>query len=119
MTSDGGLLVVREFDERLGLTGLIHPASRDGGFPHRAEYIVPLGGSFPLAIGVGRTNWLRSPLPPNRTGGSPASGSPVGGVTYERVDKPTRGATGGMPASGNRNPRDRPPLPSEEGRQHA
>jgi hypothetical protein len=30
-------------------------------------------------IGVGRTEWSRSPLPPNRTGGSPASGSPVGG----------------------------------------
>jgi hypothetical protein len=28
-------------------------------------------------IGVGTT--VRSPLPPNRTGGSPASGSPVGG----------------------------------------
>src|ERR1700740_1912029 len=30
-------------------------------------------------IGVGRTDWVRSPLPPNRTGGSPASGSPVDG----------------------------------------
>jgi hypothetical protein len=35
-------------------------------------------------IGVGRTDWYRSPLPPNRTGGSPASGSPVDG--YPRRD---------------------------------
>ena len=27
VTSDGGLLLVRELDERLGLTGLIQPAS--------------------------------------------------------------------------------------------
>ena len=32
-----------------------------------------------------RLNWL--PLPPNRTGGSPASGSPVGGLTSERSDE--------------------------------
>ena len=31
------------------------------------------------------------PLPPNRTGGSPASGSPVGGFTSERIDKPSHG----------------------------
>src|SRR6516165_4536336 len=37
-------------------------------------------------IGVGRTDWVRSPLPPNRTGGSPASGSPVDG-------SPARGLT--------------------------
>jgi hypothetical protein len=37
-------------------------------------------------IGVGRTDGLRFPLPPNRTGGFPASGSPVGGVTSERSD---------------------------------
>src|ERR1700712_3257701 len=28
----------------------------------------------------------RPPLPPNRTCGSPASGSPVGGFTSERID---------------------------------
>ena len=38
-------------------------------------------------IGVGRAEWSRSPLPPNRTGGSPASGSPVGGLTSERIDR--------------------------------
>src|SRR6266508_2425065 len=37
-------------------------------------------------IGVGRADWFRLPLPPNRTGGSPASGSPVGGLTFERID---------------------------------
>src|SRR5258708_6367529 len=29
------------------------------------------------AIGVGRNDWVQFPLPPNRTGESPASGSPV------------------------------------------
>src|SRR5208337_4366693 len=28
------------------------------------------------------------PLPPNRTGGSPASGSPVGGLTRKGTDEP-------------------------------
>jgi endonuclease/exonuclease/phosphatase family metal-dependent hydrolase len=37
---------------------------------------LPVVANFRL-IGVGTT--VRSPLPPNRTGGSPASGSPVGG----------------------------------------
>jgi putative ATP-dependent endonuclease of OLD family len=32
-------------------------------------------------IGVGRANWIWPLPPPNRTGGSPAYGSPVGGVT--------------------------------------
>src|SRR5437763_17018804 len=36
------------------------------------------------AIGVGRTSQF--PLPPNRTGGFPAYGSPVGGLTSKRVD---------------------------------
>ena len=49
-------------------------------------------GSQTLAlIGVGRTDWIRSPLPPNRTCGSPASGSPVGGLTCERTGGPRHG----------------------------
>ncbi|MGO9019362.1 MAG: hypothetical protein ACLQVJ_13540, partial [Syntrophobacteraceae bacterium] len=36
-------------------------------------------------IGVGTTHWIASPLPPNRTGGSPASGSPVDGFTSSRT----------------------------------
>jgi hypothetical protein len=40
----------------------------------------------PHRIGVGRADWIRLPLPPNRTGGFPASGSPVGG-------SPPRGLT--------------------------
>src|SRR5437879_13698146 len=36
----------------------------------------------------GRENRKGFPLPPNRTGGSPASGSPVGGLTSERIDEP-------------------------------
>src|SRR5215472_12382492 len=43
-------------------------------------------GSISPTIGVGRTDWVRSPLPPNRTGGSPASSSPVDG-------SPARGLT--------------------------
>jgi hypothetical protein len=39
-------------------------------------------------IGVGTAHWVAPPLPPNRTGGFPASGSPVGGVTGERTDGP-------------------------------
>src|SRR5262245_26953384 len=35
--------------------------------------------------GVGSVDWFRYPLPPNRTCGSPASGSPVGGLTCERT----------------------------------
>ncbi len=38
-----------------------------------------------LWIGVGRADWFRLPLPPNRTCGSPASGSPVDGVTCKRT----------------------------------
>jgi len=38
-------------------------------------------------IGAGRIEWSRSPLPPNRTGGFPASGSPVGGFTSKRSDE--------------------------------
>ena len=46
--------------------------------------------SFPR-IGVGKANWIRPPLPPNRTGGIPASGSPVSGLTSERTEWPRRG----------------------------
>src|SRR6478609_7860233 len=42
-------------------------------------------------IGVGRTHWFASLPPPNRTGGSPASGSPVGGLTSKRIDGPKHG----------------------------
>ena len=38
-----------------------------------------LSGIEPSPIGVGTVHWLAPPLPPNRTGGSPASGSPVDG----------------------------------------
>ena len=38
-------------------------------------------------IGVGKTAHVRSPLPPNRTGGSPASGSPVGSITLKGIDR--------------------------------
>ena len=44
------------------------------------------GTGFRAFIGVGRTGWSRSLLPPNRTGGFPASGSPVGGFTSKRID---------------------------------
>ena len=44
-----------------------------------------------LRIGVGKTHWIGSPLPPNRTGGSPAYGSPVGGLTSKRIDGASMG----------------------------
>lgn len=39
-----------------------------------------------VLIGVGKADCVRPPLPPNRTGGFPASGSPVNGFTSERID---------------------------------
>ncbi len=42
-------------------------------------------------IGVGTSHWFGTPLPPNRTGRSPASGSPVDGVTFLRIDRPRHG----------------------------
>ncbi len=35
--------------------------------------------------------FVRIPLPPNRTGGSPASGSPVDGFTPKGIDEPFHG----------------------------
>ena len=43
-----------------------------------------------MRIGVGTAHWLAPPLPPNRTGGFPASGSPVGGFLIE-IDVPLLG----------------------------
>ena len=51
-------------------------------------------------IGVGRTDWTRFPLPPNRTGGFPASGSPVDGFTPEGVDTPPDGPLPGRSTHG-------------------
>ena len=42
-------------------------------------------------IGVGTAHWLAPPLPPNRTGGSPASGSPVGGFTSRGLEQSSMG----------------------------
>ncbi len=42
------------------------------------------------AIGVGKAHWFEPPLPPNRTCGSPASGSPVSGV-HGGTDRSARG----------------------------
>ena len=39
VTSDGGLLLVRELDERLGLTGLIQPATAGSGSPPTAGWL--------------------------------------------------------------------------------
>ena len=44
-----------------------------------------------MPIGVGKAHWFEPPLPPNRTGGSPAYGSPVGGFTSKRIDETSRG----------------------------
>src|SRR4030042_1440404 len=55
------------------------------------------------SIGVGTSHWIVTPLPPNRTGGSPASGSPVGG-------SPTRGPEQGFMGSYKA---EKPMLPKE------
>ncbi len=66
-------------------------------------------------IGVGTADWDRPPLPPNRTCRSPASGSPVGGLTSERIGRRGDGLSSGQ----------KPMLrnvgvhPLFEGRQHA
>src|SRR5690242_16838498 len=59
-------------------------------------------------IGVGSRDWVRDPLPPNRTGGSPASGSPVDGSPARgladqvmgvlQVEQPVIGKEGNGPA---------------------
>src|SRR5262245_25635739 len=43
-------------------------------------------GILPSGMNRGRESLLL-PLPPNRTGGSPAYGSPVGGFTWLRIDE--------------------------------
>src|SRR2546428_13380086 len=48
---------------------------------------LPMHSAFSRFIGVGRTDWFRLPLPPNRTGGFSASRSPVGGFSSERIDR--------------------------------
>ena len=45
----------------------------------------------PGRIGVGTAALFRPPLPPNRTGGFPASGSPVDGITCMRIERNERG----------------------------
>ena len=55
ITSDAGLILVRELDERLGLAGLI--AAR---LPPRIEHIVPVTRS-PAAVGVQPLGGLRRP----------------------------------------------------------
>jgi hypothetical protein len=59
-----------------------------------------LAPCFNIRIGVGSVDWFRYPLPPNRTCGSPASGSPVGGLTCERTDGPRHGVSCKLRGSG-------------------
>ena len=49
---------------------------------------------------AGKVHWIELPLPPNRTGGFPASGSPVDGVTFVRIDRPTDGLQRDVTAQG-------------------
>jgi hypothetical protein len=44
-----------------------------------------------VKIGVGTADWIRPPLPPNRTGGSPAYGSPVDGLPTGGLDETKMG----------------------------
>src|SRR5260370_38673245 len=59
-------------------------ALRDSGNPGLQDLIGR------VLIGVGRADWIRLPLPPNRTCGSPASGSPVDGLTFKRTHQPAQ-----------------------------
>jgi hypothetical protein len=89
-TDGGQFFVWQGVNSGCRLTGSGPPAFRgcnpDSGYPRLARPARRLRESGnprnqPVAlIGVGRTDWVRSPLPPNRTCGSPASGSPVDGL---------------------------------------
>jgi hypothetical protein len=59
----------------------------------RAQVAAVASGQRDQPLDRGREGRLstRLPLPPNRTCGSPASGSPVGGFTSERIDGPEHG----------------------------
>src|SRR5262249_39700832 len=62
-------------------------------------------------IGVGRIDWVRSPLPPNRTCGSPASGSPVGGSPRQGLTCRSEAMVRiPIPANGTENRRDWSPV---------
>ncbi len=50
-----------------------------------------LANGHKSAIEVRKSDLGRTPSPPNRACGSPAHGSPVGGFTFERTDRPKRG----------------------------
>jgi hypothetical protein len=50
----------------------------------------PSGVNETLSIGVGKAR-VGPPLPPNRAGGSPAHGFPVGGLTSKRIGEPSMG----------------------------
>jgi len=72
-------------------------------------------------IGVGKAGWSRPPLPPNRTGGSPASGFPVDGpssrkdvLTSGRRQRPLRPGD-----SGPQGPRLLTLPPSSASRTHS
>ena len=67
-------------------------------------------------IGVGRA--LPLPLPPNRTCGSPASGSPVGGFTSERRSEPNSMLWAKRTAHGRVAGRFQPASPRYEGHSH-
>ena len=67
--------------------GLQFPCSDHGGSSHsEADWPLQAGKE----IGVGKAHWFEPPLPPNRTCGSPASGSPVSGV-HGGTDRSARG----------------------------
>ncbi len=66
-------------------------------------------GNAPGEIGVGTPHCVGAPLPPNRTGGLPASGSSVDGVTCERIDRPEHGRWPDCPKS--------KPSPAEDPRE--
>jgi hypothetical protein len=75
-----------------------HPASRRRSYLRVREAKPPLDGDLHPANSYtitgahrGREKAKAPPLPPNRTGGFPASGSPVDGLTREGIDTPSGG----------------------------
>ena len=80
MNADRTLIVAIAFANAVFIS-VLSASIRGSEYCDRNPAQDPAGGAAGVRIGVGKVHWFEPPLPPNRTGGSPASGSPVGGIT--------------------------------------
>ncbi len=98
VTSDGGLLVVRELDERLGLTGLIQNYLLDSGTGRNTQF--PLADLFRLSVKWSRRGFVRGTARMGRVYLALALLSPFGVPPYASEAKPVLGYV----ADSNANP---------------